>query len=230
MGNEHRRWYYDAEGCLCELQTGDVDEENTVTREDVHDCGKTRQVLWRTDEMGANAREKLAEGTYLEDDELRQALPSAFHDLATDLQRVEIETNEGSRPIDEEDYEGSGLGEAIGYEDWRQFWRRVKGGTRGGATGLYVDLIKACYSKIEDGEGKAAESQVGHFADTAWKLLNVAIIMRRDYKSWLQEQLYYFIKNPGTVGLENSRPVGLLEILFKCSADASVAEDGSAAV
>jgi hypothetical protein len=216
MGNEHRRWYYDADGCLCELQTGDVDEENTVTREDVHDCGKPRQVLWRTDEMGANAREKLAEGTYLEDDELRQALPAAFHDLATDLQRVEIETSDGNRPIDEEDYEGSGLGEAIGYEDWRQFWRRVKGGTRGGATGLHVDLIKACYSKTEDGEGKAVESQVGHFADTAWKLLNVAIIMRRDYKSWLQEQLYYFIKNPGTVGLENSRPVGLLEILFKC--------------
>ena len=75
-----------------------------------------------------------------------------------------------------------------------------------------MDLIKACYSKTEDGEGKAVESQVGHYADTAWKLLNVAIIMRRDYKSWLQEQLYYFIKNPGIVGLENSRPVGLLQI------------------
>ena len=216
MGNEHKRWYYDADGCLREVQPGDDDDEITVIREDVHDCGKDRQVLWRTDEAGVNARMRLAEGTYLEDDGLRQALPAVFHDLAADLQRVEIETSDGVRPIAEEDYDGSGLGEAIGYEDWRQFWRRVKGGTRGGATGLHVDLIKACYSKTENDEGKVEESQVGHFADTAWKLLNVAIIMRRDYRSWLQEQLYYFIKNPGTVGLENSRPVGLLEILFKC--------------
>ena len=93
--------------------------------------------MWRTDETRANARMKL------ENYELRQALPAAFCDLATDLQRVEIETNDGRRPIaiGEQDYEGGGLGEAIGYEDRRQSWRRVKGGTRGGATGLHVDLI-----------------------------------------------------------------------------------------
>ena len=217
MGDEHRRWYYDAEGCIHEI-AGDVDGdgEPALVREDVHDCGKERQVLWRQDEQGNRAREKMADGTYMEDDELKDALPEVFHDLAQDLRRVEIRTKDGCRPISEADYDGSGLGEKIGYEDWRQFWRRVKGGTRGGASGLHVDLIKACYRKTVNEEGGEEESLVGHFADTAWKLVNVAIIVRRDYKSWLQEQLYYFIKNPGTVGLENSRPVGLLEILFKC--------------
>ena len=49
------------------------------------------------------------------------------------------------------------------------------------------------------------------------QLVNIARLTRRDYESWLQELLYFFIKTPGTCGLENCRPVGLLEVLFKCS-------------
>ena len=45
----------------------------------------------------------------------------------------------------EEDYEGSGLGEVIDKADWESFWRRAKGGTRGGASGVHADLLKACY-------------------------------------------------------------------------------------
>ena len=37
------------------------------------------------------------------------------------------------------------------------------------------------------------------------------------YSDWTQELLYTFIKVPGAMGLENSRPVGLLEILQKAS-------------
>ena len=144
---------------------------------------------------GEAAREKLAAGTYMEAAELKDALPAAFHDLAKDLQRAEIKTEEGFRPIKESDYDGSGLGEVIGYEDWRQFWRRVKGGTRGGASGLHVDLMKSRYRTTVNDEGGEEESLVGHFSDTAWKLVIVAKIMRRDYKSWLQEQLHYFIKD-----------------------------------
>ena len=40
---------------------------------------------------------------------------------------------------------------------------------------------------------------------------------RRSYSDWTQELLYTFIKVPGAMGLENSRPVGLLEILQKAS-------------
>ena len=37
------------------------------------------------------------------------------------------------------------------------------------------------------------------------------------YSEWTQELLYTFIKVPGAMRLENSRPVGLLEILQKAS-------------
>ncbi len=78
-------------------------------------------------------------------------------------------------------------------------------------------MIKACYAKSR-GVGETEDSQrLWKVGETARLLTNVARMMRRSYASWLQELLYFFIKNPGTTGLENSRPVGLLEVMFKCS-------------
>ena len=49
------------------------------------------------------------------------------------------------------------------------------------------------------------------------KLVNAGKGGRFFYSDWTQELLYTFIKGPGATGLENSRPVGLLEILQKAS-------------
>ena len=47
--------------------------------------------------------------------------------------------------------------------------------------------------------------------------MNAARVGRFFYSDWTQELLYTFIKVSGAMGLENSRPVGLLEILQKAS-------------
>ena len=46
-------------------------------------------------------------------------------------------------------------------------------------------------------------------------MVNAARVGRGFYSDWTQELLYTFIKVPGAMGLENSRPVGMLEILQK---------------
>ena len=56
-----------------------------------------------------------------------------------------------------------------------------------------------------------------HVAEGLGQLVNATRVGRFFYGGWTQEMLYTFIKVPGAMGLENSRPVGLLEILQKAS-------------
>ena len=56
-----------------------------------------------------------------------------------------------------------------------------------------------------------------HVAEGLRQLVNAARVGRFFYGGWTQGLLYTFIKVPGAMGLENSRPVGLLEILQKAS-------------
>ena len=56
-----------------------------------------------------------------------------------------------------------------------------------------------------------------HVVEGLRLLVNASREGRFFYGAWTQELLYTFIKVPGAMGLENSRPVGLLEILQKAS-------------
>ena len=56
-----------------------------------------------------------------------------------------------------------------------------------------------------------------HVVEGLRKLVNAGRVGRFFFSDWTQELLYTFIKVPGATGLENSRPVGLLEILQKAS-------------
>ena len=215
MGRKHRRWYYTAEGCL-------------RGEEVAHDSGMERHVLWRVNEDGTEARQKLADGTYMEEQRLKEGLPECFHGLAADLQSAQVGAGRVSeqcssaveqeevRRIQEADYDGSGLGEVIEAADWGAFWRGAKGGTRGGASGVHADLLKACYKDIK-GVAQECDDTAKEFGEMARQLVCIARLRRQYYASWKEELLYYFVKNPGMTGLENSRPVGLLEVLYKCS-------------
>ena len=220
MGSEHKRWFYTAQGCL-------------KGEEVAHDRGEERHILWQHGSAGADARQKLADGTYLGNKQLEGGLPECFRELVKDLQTVKVgagkadvraeceadsdySSDEEQPRMVEEDYEGSGLGEVIEKADWEAFWRRAKGGTRGGASGVHADLLKACY-KETTGELTQCDQTAADFGEMARKLVCIARLRRQHYASWLQELLYFFIKNPGTTGLQNSRPVGLLEVLYKCS-------------
>ena len=67
-----------------------------------------------------------------------------------------------------------------------------------------------------DGKGKMM-AKTEHVVEGLRQLVNAAQVGRFFYSEWTQEQLYTFIKVPGAMGLKNSRPVGLLEILQKAS-------------
>ena len=56
-----------------------------------------------------------------------------------------------------------------------------------------------------------------HVVEGLRLLVNASREGRFFYSAWTQELLYTFIKVPGAMGLENSRQVGLLEILQKAS-------------
>ena len=218
MGRRHRRWFNDGKGCL-------NGKEATKSQ------GLERQELWQEGAHGDCARQMLADGVLLDDEGMRARLPGCFHKLAECLQRVEVNAcddhavrmervaSEGTRRVCETDYDESGLGEPITDEDWQAFWRGIKGHTRGGASGVSVDLIKACYKESREGTDTelGTTQRARGIGEAARLLVNVARVERKYYRSWQQELLYYFIKNPGTTGLENSRPVGLLEVMFKCS-------------
>jgi hypothetical protein len=194
MGEGKKRWFYAEEG-------------RTNGREVSNESGM-RHRFWAQDEQGKQAQRRLAEGELTEED--LEATPEAFHGFLKYLRRAWSEV--AGRRVEEGDYEGSGLGEEITRRDWEAFWGQAAPGKRGGDTGVHATLIKALYKK--EGEGEQPGRRIG---ETLRRLVNIARVSRRDYRSWKEELLYFFIKNPGTCGLENCRPVGLLEVLFKCS-------------
>ena len=56
-------------------------------------------------------------------------------------------------------------------------------------------------------------TKADHVVEGLRQLVNAARVGRSFYNEWTHELLYTFIKVPGAMGLENSRQVGLLEIL-----------------
>ena len=67
-----------------------------------------------------------------------------------------------------------------------------------------------------DGKSKMV-AKTEHVVEGLRQLVNAARVGRCFYSEWTQELRYTFIKVPGAMGLENSRPMGLLEILHKAS-------------
>ena len=109
----------------------------------------------------------------------------------------------------------------ISKQRWVQFWARAGAGKRGGESELHATLIKAAGKKVfmqigPDGKGRRV-AKTEHVVEGLRQLVNAARVGRFFYSEWTQELLYTFIKVPGAMGLENSRPVGLLEILQKAS-------------
>ena len=77
--------------------------------------------------------------------------------------------------------------------------------------------MKKVFTQTEpDGRSKKV-ANTEHGAEGPRQLVNAARVGRFFYGGWTQEMLYTFIKVSGAMGLENSRPVGLLEILQKTS-------------
>ena len=102
-----------------------------------------------------------------------------------------------------------------------QFWARVGAGKRGGESELRATLIKATVKEVfmqtrPDGKSRMV-AKTEHEVEWLRQLVNAARVGRFFYSEWTQELLYTFIKVPGAMGLGNSRPVGLLEILQKAS-------------
>ena len=87
----------------------------------------------------------------------------------------------------------------------------------------YQPRCKAAVKKVftvvgPDGKQRQV-AKTDHVVEGLRQLVNAARVGRFFYSDhdWTQELLYTFIKVPGATGLENSRPVGLLEILQKAS-------------
>ena len=82
---------------------------------------------------------------------------------------------------------------------------------------MHATLIKAAVKKVfmqtgPDGKSKTV-AKTDHVVEGLRQLVNAANVGRFFYSEWTQKLLYTFIEIPGAMGLENSRLVGLLEIL-----------------
>ena len=64
-------------------------------------------------------------------------------------------------------------------------------------------------TRFDNSNWKVAYTE--HVVEGLRQLVNASRQGRFFYSDWTQELLYTFIKVPGAMGLENSRPVGLLE-------------------
>ena len=148
-----------------------------------------------------------------------RSIRRCFHRMLPFLERKRLQR--GGRRVGEGDYDKAGLMQEISRDDWKQFWARASAGKRGGRSGMHVSLLKAADKRVfvEVGKGGKASwvARTAHVMDGLRKLVNSARVGRFFYSDWEHELLYTFIKVPGAVGLENSRPVGMLEILQKAS-------------
>ena len=141
-----------------------------------------------------------------------------FHRMLKYLERKQAA---GGDKITAEDYSAAGLMQPICKQRWVQFWARAGAGKRGGESELHATLIKAAVKKVfmqtwPDGKNRMV-AKTEYVMEGLRQLVNAARVGRFFYSEWTQELLYTFSKVPGTMGLENSRPVGLLETLQKAS-------------
>jgi hypothetical protein len=184
--------------------------------------GDAGHLIARLDAEGFAFRCRIAEGRITEQE--MQTIPEQFRVIIPHLQRKMLK--QLGRRIEPSDYDKVGLMEEISVDVWRSLWSGCKAGTRGGASGLHVNMMKAMMKTVTMKDGKPVEKRsegsnqeciTEHVSETLRKLVSVARILRAHLEQWTHELLYTFIKVPGGVGLEDSRPVGLLEILMKGS-------------
>ena len=98
------------------------------------------------------------------------------------------------------------VGRAVGFsESWED-------GGRG--TGLHATPIKTLQKEAWKDRDQRY-SKTGHVVEGLRLLTNASRVGRFYYESWQKKQLYLFVKVPEGAGLDQSRPVGLLEILLK---------------
>jgi ribonuclease HI len=173
-------------------------------------------MIYQDSDQGRAFRRRVVEGQLTEED--ISTIPECFHRMLKYLERKQAV---GGSKITAEDYSEAGLMQPISKQRWVQFWARAGAGKRGGESELHATLLKAAGKKVfmqtgPDGKGRRV-AKTEHVVEGLRQLVNAARVGRFFYKDWTQELLYTFIKVPGAMGLENSRPVGLLEILQKAS-------------
>ena len=96
-------------------------------------------LIARLDEEGFEFRCRIAEGEVTQEE--LSSRPEQFRVIIPHLQRKLLEHM--GRRIQPSDYDGVGLMEAIPADRWGSLWRGCKAGTRGGASGLHVNMVKA---------------------------------------------------------------------------------------
>ena len=172
--------------------------------------------IYQDSERGREFRKRLVGGCLTAED--TSTIPECFHRM---LKHLERKRAVGGDLITEEDYSEAGLLQPITRQKWMQFWARARAGKRGGESELHATLIKAAGKKVFMQTGPDGKSEkvayTEHVVEGLRQLVNASRQGRFFYSDWTQELLYTFIKVPGAMGLENSRPVGLLEILQKAS-------------
>lgn len=204
MGSKKVKWFH--------FSDGSVPEDGARNKED------PGHLISRLDEEGFDFRCRLARGEASEE-ELR-SIPTIFKGMVTHLRRKFVP--ELGRRIEPGDYKEAKLLREVTATEWAELWRKTKAGTRGGASGQHVNMIKAAMREVtfvEAGRSGTSERRclTMHVVEMLRMLVNVARKARLHCKHWRQELLYTFIKVPGGVGLADSRPVGLLEVTAKAN-------------
>ena len=173
-------------------------------------------MIYQDNGQGRAFRRRVVGGQLSEED--ISTIPRCFHRM---LKYSERKQAVGGSKVTVEDYNEAGLMQPISRQRWVQFWARARAGKSGGESELHATLIKAAVKKVftvvgPDGKLRKV-AKTDHVVEGLRQLVNAARVGRFSYSDWTQELLYTFIKVPGAMGLENSRPVGLLEILQKAS-------------
>jgi hypothetical protein len=219
MGSEKCFWFHFADSKLRGIESRVVGQEHLIAR----DSEDGRQFRWR-----------LVRGELTAID--LESIPREFHRL---LQCLWIGKDSKGKTLGAQHYTNIGLMKPIIWSDWECFWRGVKGGTRGGHSQLHCTRMKALLATWKPSAKEKGGSRRGrkkcavksgleeeddrercltmHVMESIMLLVNAARVGQFFYSAWKKELLYTFMKVPGAVGLENSRPVGMLEILLKCT-------------
>ena len=172
--------------------------------------------IYQDNEQGREFRKSLIEERLTQEDTV--TIPECFHMV---LKYLERKKTASADVVAAKAYSETGLLKPTSSQKWKKFWARARAGKRGGESELHATLIKAAVKKVFMQTGPDGTSRkvtyTEHVVAGLRQLMNAPRQGRFFYSDWTQELLYTFIKVPGTTGLENSRPVGLPEIMQKAS-------------
>ena len=169
-------------------------------------------MTYQDSDEGRVFRRRMVEGQLTEEDV--NTIPECFHMMLKYLERKQAM---GGSKMTAGNYSEASLVQPISKQMWARFWARAGAGNRRGESELHATLIKAAGKKAfmqtgPDGKGKMV-AMPEHVVEGLRRLMNAARVGRFLCNDWTQELLYIFIKVPEAMGPENSRPMGLLEIL-----------------